>query len=107
MPGGASLHNCMSGHGPDAETFERASKADLKPHYIDGTLAFMFETRLPVRPTRFALEEKILQHEYYECWQSLEEELHRQRQLICQRIELNERGTRRRLEPQELDRIGE
>jgi homogentisate 1,2-dioxygenase len=26
LPGGASLHNCMSGHGPDAETFERASK---------------------------------------------------------------------------------
>ena len=71
LPGGASLHNSMSGHGPDAETFERASHAELKPHYIDGTLAFMFETRLPVRPTRFALEEKILQHEYYECWQSL------------------------------------
>ena len=71
VPGGASLHNCMSGHGPDAETFARASKAELKPHYIDGTLAFMFETRLPVRPTRFALEEKILQHEYYECWQGL------------------------------------
>jgi len=71
LPGGASLHNCMSGHGPDAETFARASAADLKPQYIDGTLAFMFETRLPVRPTRFALEEKLLQHEYYECWQSL------------------------------------
>jgi homogentisate 1,2-dioxygenase len=71
LPGGASLHNCMSGHGPDAETFEKASKAELKPHYIDGTLAFMFETRLPVRLTRFALEEKILQHEYYECWQGL------------------------------------
>jgi len=71
LPGGASLHNCMSGHGPDAETFERASQAELKPHLIEGTLAFMFETRLPVRPTRFALEEKILQHEYYECWQSL------------------------------------
>jgi homogentisate 1,2-dioxygenase len=71
LPGGASLHNCMSGHGPDAETFERASKADLKPHYIDGTLAFMFETRLPVQLTRFALESKILQHEYYECWQNL------------------------------------
>jgi homogentisate 1,2-dioxygenase len=71
LPGGASLHNCMSGHGPDAETFERASGAELKPQYIDGTLAFMFETRLPVRPTRFALETKILQHEYYECWQSL------------------------------------
>jgi len=71
LPGGASLHNCMSGHGPDAETFERASGAELRPQYIDGTLAFMFETRLPVRPTRFALETKILQHEYYECWQSL------------------------------------
>jgi homogentisate 1,2-dioxygenase len=71
VPGGASLHNCMSGHGPDTETFARASRAELKPHYIDGTLAFMFETRLPVRPTRFALEEKILQHEYYECWQGL------------------------------------
>ncbi len=71
LPGGASLHNCMSGHGPDAETFEKASQAELKPHFIGGTLAFMFETRLPVRPTRFALEEKILQHEYYECWQSL------------------------------------
>jgi homogentisate 1,2-dioxygenase len=71
LPGGASLHNCMSGHGPDADTFERASSAELKPHYIDGTLAFMFETRLPVQVTRFALESKILQHEYFECWQGL------------------------------------
>jgi homogentisate 1,2-dioxygenase len=71
LPGGASLHNCMSGHGPDAETFERATTADLKPRYIDDTLAFMFETGLPVRPTRYALEAKILQHEYYECWQGL------------------------------------
>ena len=71
LPGGASLHNCMSGHGPDAETFERASTADLKPQYIKDTLAFMFETRMVVRPTRFALEAKIVQHEYYECWQGL------------------------------------
>ena len=71
LPGGASLHNCMSGHGPDAETFERASHAELKPHHISDTLAFMFETRLPVRPTSYALESKILQHEYYECWQGL------------------------------------
>ena len=75
LPGGASLHSCMSGHGPDAETFERGSVAALDPQYIGGTLAFMFETRLPVRPTRFALEEKILQHEYYECWQSLKKNL--------------------------------
>jgi homogentisate 1,2-dioxygenase len=72
LPGGASLHNCMSGHGPDAETFEKASTADLKPVKLDNTLAFMFETGLPVRPTKFALEAKILQHEYYECWQGLQ-----------------------------------
>jgi homogentisate 1,2-dioxygenase len=71
VPGGASLHNCMSGHGPDAETFERASRAELKPQYLGNTLAFMFETRHVIRPTRFALESAILQHEYYECWQGL------------------------------------
>lgn len=71
LPGGASLHNCMSGHGPDAETWEKASHAELKPVKLDNTLAFMFETGLPVRPTKFALETKILQHEYFECWQGL------------------------------------
>ena len=71
VPGGASLHNCMSGHGPDAETYERASTADLQPRYLDDTLAFMFETRLVIRPTKFAMETKIRQHEYFECWQGL------------------------------------
>ena len=70
-PGGASLHNCMSGHGPDAETWERASEAELTPVYLKDTLAFMFETGLAVRPTKFALESKIRQHEYFECWQGL------------------------------------
>ena len=51
LPGGASLHNSMSGHGPDAETFEKASAADLaKPDVIDNTMAFMFETRQVLRP---------------------------------------------------------
>lgn len=71
VPGGASLHNCMAGHGPDAETFERASAADLKPVYLANTLAFMFETQLVVRPTEFAMKARILQHEYFECWQGL------------------------------------
>jgi homogentisate 1,2-dioxygenase len=71
VPGGASLHNCMAGHGPDAETFDRASAADLKPVYLDNTLAFMFETQLVVRPTAFAMNTRILQHEYFECWQGL------------------------------------
>jgi homogentisate 1,2-dioxygenase len=71
LPGGASLHNCMSGHGPDAETYKRASSAELKPQYLADTLAFMFETQLVIRPTKFALESRSLQHEYFECWQGL------------------------------------
>jgi homogentisate 1,2-dioxygenase len=71
VPGGASLHNCMAGHGPDSESFERATAAELKPQYLDNTLAFMFETQLVVRPTEFAMNTSILQHEYYECWQGL------------------------------------
>ena len=72
VPGGASLHNCMSGHGPDADTFAKASVADTsKPDYITGTMAFMFETRAVIQPTRYALESAQLQHEYYRCWQGL------------------------------------
>lgn len=72
LPGGASLHNCMSGHGPDAETFERATRIDTaQPQYIRDTMAFMFETRTVIRPTRFALETPLLQTDYYRCWQGL------------------------------------
>ena len=72
LPGGASLHNCMSGHGPDAETFDRASKADLtKGQRVSDTMAFMFETRAVIRPTRFALESAQLQPEYFRCWEGL------------------------------------
>jgi len=61
----------MAGHGPDAETFERASQASLEPQFLGNTLAFMFETQLAVRPTAFAMSTRILQHEYFECWQGL------------------------------------
>jgi homogentisate 1,2-dioxygenase len=72
QPGGASLHNCMSGHGPDAGTFEKASSADLsKPDYIRDTMAFMFETRCAIRPTAYAMESPQLQSRYHECWQGL------------------------------------
>ena len=71
LPGGASLHNCMAGHGPDAATFEKASNAELKPQFLGETLAFMFETRFVCRPTKYAVETAELQHEYYECWQDL------------------------------------
>jgi homogentisate 1,2-dioxygenase len=72
VPGGASLHNCMSGHGPDAATFEKASNADTtQPQRIADTMAFMFETRTLIRPTRFALESSQLQSDYARCWQGL------------------------------------
>ena len=71
-PGGASLHNSMSGHGPDAQTFEKASHADLsKPDVIKDTMAFMFETRHVLRPTQHAMASAQLQAEYYRCWQGL------------------------------------
>ena len=72
MPGGSSLHNCMSGHGPDAATFEKASNADTStPVKVGDTMAFMIETRTLIKPTRFALETAQLQAHYYECWQGL------------------------------------
>src|SRR5258708_3927510 len=71
LPGGASLHNCMSAHGPDAETFARASTAELKPQKLDNTLAFMFESRFAMRLTRYAMESSELQHDYFEGWQGL------------------------------------
>ena len=72
VPGSTSLHNCMSGHGPDLETFEKALAADTsKPHHIVDTMAFMFETRTVIHPTRFALEGAQLQPDYYRCWQGL------------------------------------
>jgi homogentisate 1,2-dioxygenase len=61
----------MSAHGPDRATFEKAVAADLTPHRIADTLAFMFETRLVVRPTRFALDTPALQADYDSCWAGL------------------------------------
>ncbi len=72
QPGGASLHNCMSGHGPDAATFEKASQADTSvPHKVDATMAFMFETRHVIRPTQRALESAQLQADYHRCWMDI------------------------------------
>ena len=72
VPGGASLHNCMSGHGPDAETFAKASAADTsRPGKVADTMAFMFETPAIIKPTQFALETSQLQSEYFQCWQNL------------------------------------
>ena len=72
VPGGMSLHNCMAAHGPDRATFDKAVAADLAPQKIADTLAFMFETRLALRATRFALETPALQRDYDDCWAGFE-----------------------------------
>ena len=71
VPGGSSLHNSMSPHGPDAPTFETGSRIQLAPVKLDNTMAFMFETRLVIAPTAFALQTPWRQNDYPDCWQGL------------------------------------
>lgn len=70
LPGGASLHSIFTPHGPDAATFEKAVKADLKPVRVgDGTMAFMFETSLMLKTSQWALVQA--QPDYWEAWKGL------------------------------------
>jgi len=71
VPGGMSLHNMMLPHGPDTDAFEAASNAELKPHKLDDTMAFMFETRFPQHLTHFASHEAPMQSTYQDCWNGL------------------------------------
>jgi homogentisate 1,2-dioxygenase len=72
VPGGCSLHNAMLPHGPDAEAFARASTVALGPHKLEGTMAFMFETRHRQRVTAFAAATPQLQQDYQDCWAGLQ-----------------------------------
>ena len=71
LPGGFSLHNSMLPHGPDTEAFNKASAVALKPHKLEGTMAFMFETRFPQVVTAYAAGLTELQSGYIDCWQDL------------------------------------
>ncbi|HTP61541.1 MAG TPA: homogentisate 1,2-dioxygenase [Burkholderiales bacterium] len=68
LPGGVSIHNCMQPHGPDVPTFDKGSAAELKPHRIENSLAFMWESRYVFRPTKFALGAPQLQKGYERVW---------------------------------------
>jgi homogentisate 1,2-dioxygenase len=61
----------MSGHGPDADTYLRATGSELQPQYLDSTMTFIIETQLPIRPTKHALESELLDRDYYKTWQGL------------------------------------
>jgi len=83
VPGGSSLHNCMSGHGPDAATFDKATAADTSiPVHIADTMAFMFESRSVLKPTSAALQgTPRLQADYLSHWLGLKKTL-RPRQAV-------------------------
>lgn len=70
-PGGASLHNCMTAHGPDAATVRAASEAKLEPRKLADTMAFMFESRYLFEPTAFAMRCDARQADYSACWQDI------------------------------------
>jgi len=72
LPGGASLHNCMSAHGPDQATYEAAIAEPMEPRKVDGTLAFMFETCRPYRPAEDALTAPSLQGGYDAVWRGFD-----------------------------------
>ncbi|KAL9264312.1 Homogentisate 1,2-dioxygenase-like protein [Drosera capensis] len=69
-PGGASLHSCMTPHGPDTKTFEAtvARGNQAGPYKITDTMAFMFESCLIPRVCSWALESPFLDNDYYQCW---------------------------------------
>jgi homogentisate 1,2-dioxygenase len=68
LPGGVSIHNCMQPHGPDVPTFDKATNAELAPHKIGNSLAFMWESRWVFRPTKHALQAPQLQKDYDRVW---------------------------------------
>lgn len=72
VPGGYSLHNCMSGHGPDSGTVTKALNADTTvPQRVSETMAFMFESRVPIVPTAAMLESAARHRDYQKCWADL------------------------------------
>ncbi|MEO0952588.1 MAG: homogentisate 1,2-dioxygenase [Pseudomonadota bacterium] len=70
-PGGSSLHNCMSGHGPDTKSYRTGTTTALAPQKLDHTMAFMFESRTILVPTEFAMRAPELHADYADCWQDL------------------------------------
>lgn len=73
LPGGASLHSMTTPHGPDTSTFEKATKEELKPIRVaDNAMAFMFESSLMLRTTRWAIQgSEQLQADYWRAWTDL------------------------------------
>lgn len=68
-PGGLSIHNAFTPHGPDCQTYYQALSQTQEPVYLDDTLAFMLESRLPWQVTETAMKHLSRQKDYTQCWQ--------------------------------------
>lgn len=77
LPGGATLHNCMSPHGPDFHAYNKAIECKLQPEYYSDTLAFMFESQHVWRLTKAAYESPQRQSDYHACWAKLDSHFER------------------------------
>jgi homogentisate 1,2-dioxygenase len=78
-PGGMSLHNCMSAHGPEAKVFDKASQTALSPQRYEHSLAFMLESRYVIAPTEYALNTDTRQLNYQDCWGQLKKHFNGQK----------------------------
>jgi len=59
-PGCSSLHSHMTAHGPDFESFEKASNCELIPvKYPYENLAFMFESTMMFKSTTFVMDNLV------------------------------------------------
>ena len=69
--GGVSIHNCLTPHGPDTATYQKAIQQPLKPLRYRNTLAFMFESCEAWLVSENALSHPSRQLDYSLCWDGL------------------------------------
>lgn len=76
VPGGCSLHNIMTPHGPDRMSYQKAMNMDCsKPTKFDGGLAFMFETCCFLQVSNYALMCSHRELNYAaHCWDGFQDE---------------------------------
>eukprot|EP00741_Cyanophora_paradoxa_P015024 tig00020830_g14495.t1 len=72
LPGGFSVHNCMTAHGPDQECHDGAVVERLAPKRVaEGTLAFMFETNFMLSVSRALYDSPLRDPDYHKVWRGL------------------------------------
>ncbi|KAJ3127749.1 hypothetical protein HK098_005866 [Nowakowskiella sp. JEL0407] len=77
LPGGGSLHNMMTPHGPDAISYQNGTNQKLTPTKQDSGMAFMFETCMTLSVSNWATDKsndggKVLQDGYRDCWMEIQ-----------------------------------